>query len=152
MLCCERLSSPTVFKYYSPELPSLFVTIEASLTGSCGALFIQYRSHGAKLETVSRWEGDHLLSGIGMHEDGVYWISRSARPEPTPCRSMLWASWPGTRTADRGMLRDPINDTVAPSHSICLRGSGYPAPFLPPPFTKSQIKRGAYIWSQVERR
>ena len=41
------------------------------------------------------------------------------------------------------MLRDPINDTVAPSH-ISRRG-GHPAPSLPPPSTKSHITlKGSY--------
>lgn len=65
MLRRERLSSDMVCNHYSPELPSPVISGGTYLTGSCGAFFIQYRSHGAKLETVSRWEGDHLLSGIG---------------------------------------------------------------------------------------
>jgi hypothetical protein len=65
MLCSEILSSAMVCNHYSPELPSPVISGGTYLTGSCGAFFIQYRSHGAKLETVSRWEGDHLLSGIG---------------------------------------------------------------------------------------
>ena len=49
------------------------------------------------------------------------------------------------------MLRDPNDDTVAPSHSV-LGGSGDPAPFLPPPFTKSQCKRGGRSMSVRGRR
>ena len=140
MLRSEILSSAMVFKYYGPELPSPVISGGTYLTGSCGAFFIRYRSHGAKLETVISLGRRSPAVRYRQYEDGGYWFSRSARPEPTPCRSMLWASWPGTRTTDRGMLRDPINDTVAPSHRL-LGGSGYPAPSLPPPFTKSQVKR-----------
>ena len=49
------------------------------------------------------------------------------------------------------MLRAPNDDTVAPSHSV-LGGSGDPAPFLPPPFTKSQCKRGGHSMSVRGRR
>ena len=143
MLRRERLSSAIVFNYYSPELPSpRYFWWDFSHRKLRGFF---YPVPFARCEA-----GDSISPGgrspavrYRQHEDGGYWLSWSARPEPTPSRSMLWASWPGTRTTDRGMLRDPINDTVAPSH-ISRRG-GHPAPSLPPPSTKSHITlKGSY--------
>ena len=75
MLRRERLSSDMVCNHYSPELPSPVISGGTSLTGSCGAFFIRYRSHGAKLETVISLGRRSPAVRYRQHEDGCYWIS-----------------------------------------------------------------------------
>ena len=108
--------------WFSPEVAGLFYPVPFC---------------GAKLETVSRREGEHLLSGIGSTRMEAIGLAE-APVLNQPLSIHVVGIMAGHLHNRQGDAKGSYQRHRGSGSQNRLGGSRHPAPSLPPPFTRSQ--------------